>query len=237
MAYEILTELGFKPFAGVRRSVSNSLCAVRFTSGESIKCTLNHQFKVGNSFKHASSLKPRMKVSPNMQVVDISLINGWEYVYDAVEVKEGNHYLTNGATSHNCQFFGSSDTLIDGDKLQKLVFEDPVETDEEGIYTIHKIPEEKHLYAITVDVSEGIGKDYSVVSVFDITKQPYDHVAVYRCNTITPILLSDVVHKLAKKYNDAYVVVESNSIGKITADALYYDYEYDNMLTVSVDDG
>lgn len=136
-----------------------------------------------------------------------------------------------------CQFFGSSDTLIDGDKLQKLVFEDPVETDEEGIYTIHKAPEEKHLYAITVDVGEGIGKDYSVVSVFDITNQPYDHVAVYRCNTITPILLSDVVYKLAKKYNDAYVVVESNSIGKITADALYYDYEYENMLTVSVDDG
>lgn len=133
-----------------------------------------------------------------------------------------------------CAFMGSSDTLISGSKLQQLAFTDPIETSDN--FNMYEAPIEKHAYAITVDVSEGIGKDYSVASVFDITQQPYKHVAVYRDNTITPILYSDVVHKIAMKYNEAYVVVESNSIGKITADSLYYDYEYENMLMVQVKD-
>lgn len=136
----------------------------------------------------------------------------------------------------NCIFMGSSDTLISGHKLQQLTFDDPIEVDEQELYKVYEAPIEGHTYSATVDVGEGIGKDYSVISVFDITQQPYRHVAVYRNNIIPPLMLSDVVYKIAKKYNEAFVVVESNTVGKITADSLYYDFEYENMLTGSVKD-
>ena len=133
-----------------------------------------------------------------------------------------------------CEFMGSSDTLISGQKLQQLTFVDPIEFTDD-LMTYEKAVE-GHQYAITVDVSEGIGKDYSIASVFDITQAPYKHVAVFRNNITPPLMFSTPVYQLAKSYNEAFVVVESNSVGKITADTLYYDFEYENMLTGAVKD-
>lgn len=133
-----------------------------------------------------------------------------------------------------CRFFGSSDTLISGEKLQQMVFKEPLK--EEENYKEYAPVEKEHKYAAIVDVSEGIGKDYSIVSVVDITATPYRHVAVYRNNVIPPLMLADVVLSIATNYNEAYVVVESNSIGKITADTLYNDLEYENMLVTQAKD-
>lgn len=234
--YEILTENGFKPFSGVRRSKASSLCRVLFDNGVVIKSTLDHRFKLeSGEFAFAKSLKPGSRVSPRGAVVSIKLIDSVsEFVYDLVDVQGGHHYLTNSVTSHNCVFMGSSDTLISGHKLQQLTFVDPIEFTEDLM--IYEKPLEGHTYAITVDVGEGIGKDFSIISVFDITSSPYKHIAVFRNNVMPPLMLSTPVYNLAKQYNDAYVIVESNSVGKITADALYYDFEYENMLTGSVKD-
>jgi hypothetical protein len=90
---------------------------------------------------------------------------------------------------------------------------------------------------VSVDVSEGIGKDYSVINVFDITNQPYEQVAIYRNNLIPPLMLADVAHKILCMYNNAFCIIETNGIGKIVADNLYFDYEYDNMLTSRSKDG
>lgn len=135
---------------------------------------------------------------------------------------------------YNCLFLGSSNTLISGQKLTQLTFEDPIRVDND--LKIYKEPEEAHSYVITVDTSEGIGKDSSVISVFDITSSPYEHIAVYRSNTILPLLLAAEVFKIATMYNQGFVVVETNNVGKIVADALYYDYEYENLVMGGVTD-
>lgn len=238
MAYEILTENGFKPFAGVKRAKTTTLCNVSFDTGAIIKSTLDHRFKTAQGeFVFARSLKPGFEVTPMGRVVSVKLIeNVNEFVYDLVNVQGGHHYLTNGVTSHNCEFMGSSDTLISGKKLQQLTFVDPIEIDDEGYYSVYEPPQEKKSYAVTVDVGEGIGKDYSVISVFDITQSPYTHVAVYRNNVIPPVMLAEVAYKIAMAYNEAYVVVESNTVGKITADRLYMDLEYENMLVTRTKD-
>lgn len=234
--YEILTESGFKPFSGVKKSQSESLCSVHFDTGMIVTCTLNHRFKTPAGFQFAKCMKPGDKVTPRGAVVSVKLKIGSADVYDVVDVQGGHHYITNGVTSHNCVFMGSSDTLISGHKLQQLTFDAPIEVDEQELYKVYERPVEGHTYTVTVDVGEGIGKDYSVVSVFDITQQPYRHVAVYRNNIIPPLMLSDVIYKIAKKYNEAFVVIESNTVGKITADSLYHDFEYENMLTGAVKD-
>lgn len=133
------------------------------------------------------------------------------------------------AQEYECSFLGSSNTLIAGWKLQQLTFKEPEEKDE--VWSIYNKPEPNHNYCMTVDVAEGLGQDYAVISVFDVTEMPYKHVAVFRNNLIQPIGLAEVVYKAANEYNEAYILVENNSIGKIVADSLYYDYEYDNMFS------
>lgn len=234
MAIEILTSNGFKPFAGVRRSISKKLVRIRFEDSELI-CTLDHQLQTPRGFVAAKTLKPCDRVNPNSRVVSISQFKGDEYVYDPVEVAGGHHYISNKVVSHNCEFFGSSDTLISGSKLQQLTFVDPIQTDH--TFNVYAEPEAEKNYVATIDVAEGIGKDYSVINVFDISTQPYRQVAIYRNNIIPPIMLVDVAHKILRLYNEAYCIIESNSVGKIVADGLYYDLEYDNMLTSRAKDG
>jgi hypothetical protein len=139
------------------------------------------------------------------------------------------------AQEFDCEFFGSSDTLISGSKLQQLAFVDPIRSDR--IFNVYAEPEADKTYVATIDVAEGVGKDYSVINVFDISTQPYKQVAIYRNNIIPPIMLVDVAYKILRTYNDAFCVVESNSVGKIVADGLYYDLEYENMLTTRSKDG
>jgi hypothetical protein len=82
---------------------------------------------------------------------------------------------------------------------------------------------------MTVDVSKGRGQDFSTFNVIDITEQPFKQVAVYRCNTISPILFPDIIYKYATSYNDAYVIIESNDQGTLVCRGLYHDLEYENM--------
>lgn len=131
-----------------------------------------------------------------------------------------------------CKFIGSTDTLIDGDKLASLVWNNPI--DEQENSNIYSKPEEGHTYICTVDVSEGAGSDYSVINVTDITKTPYRQVAVWRSNRITPLVLPEIVHSIAKKYNDSWILIETNSIGAQVANIIYYEYEYENMIITSV---
>jgi hypothetical protein len=59
---------------------------------------------------------------------------------------------------------------------------------------------------------------------------PYNQVCVYRNNTITPIDYASVLHKTAKAYNNAAILVEINDIGEQVGYALRNDFEYDNVL-------
>jgi hypothetical protein len=82
---------------------------------------------------------------------------------------------------------------------------------------------------MTVDVCKGRGQDYSTFNVIDISARPFEQVAVYRNNTISPILFPNIIYKYAKLYNEAYVIIESNDQGSIVAHGLYQDLEYENL--------
>lgn len=134
-----------------------------------------------------------------------------------------------------CGFLGSDSTLISGKKLGQLVHKNPIKEDKN--FKIYVMPENDRSYVVTVDVSEGVGADYSTVNVIDVTEQPYQQVAVYRNNVISPLLLADVVNQIGRKYNEGVVIVETNTIGKITADSLWFDHEYENLLQTKAKKG
>ena len=127
-----------------------------------------------------------------------------------------------------CEFIGSSGTLISGAKLKQLVYKDPLE--ETGGLTMYHRPRPNHNYVTVVDVSRGKGLDYSAFQVIDITKMPYVQVCTFRDNMITPMDYSSIIHRLSKFYNEAQVLVEVNDIGEQVSTTLYEDFEYDNML-------
>ena len=133
------------------------------------------------------------------------------------------------AQEYSCEFLGSSNTLIAGWKLQQLTFKTPIESLSDKHWSVYDPPQPGHNYCMTVDVSEGLGQDYSVISIFDVTQMPYKQVAVYRNNLIQPVSLTEVAYKAGMHYNGAYALVENNSIGKIVADSLFFDFEYENL--------
>ena len=131
-----------------------------------------------------------------------------------------------------CEFLGSVNTLISPAKLRNLVYENPI-TKNAGLDIYENVIED-HNYMITVDVARGLGNDYSAFIVFDITNFPYKVVAKYRNNEIKPMLFPNIIHNVAKGYNNAFLLVEVNDIGDQVASIIQYDLEYENLLMASM---
>lgn len=129
-----------------------------------------------------------------------------------------------------CEFLGSSNTLINGRTLSQMSSLDPVYYNELGL-SLYENPEKDRIYVITVDVARGIGGDYSAFTVIDVTEMPYKLVGKFKNNTIAPMLFPDVIHKTAKDYNNAHILVETNDIGGQIADILYTEHEYEYLLS------
>jgi hypothetical protein len=127
-----------------------------------------------------------------------------------------------------CEFLGSVDTLINVSKLRNLVYTDPLKRNK-GL-DVYEEPKEEHNYLITIDVARGIGNDYSAFIIFDITNFPYKTVAKYKNNEIKPMLFPNIIHDVAKAYNDAWLLIEVNDIGDQVASIMHFDLEYDNVL-------
>ena len=126
-------------------------------------------------------------------------------------------------------FFGTGDTLINAETLLSFRAKPPKKVFEGGDLLVYEEPTKSREYIMTVDVSKGRGQDYSTFTVIDIGTRPFKQVAVYRNNTISPILFPNIIYKYAKVYNDAYVVIESNDQGTLVCNGLYQDLEYDNV--------
>ena len=126
-------------------------------------------------------------------------------------------------------FFGTGDTLINAETLLGFRAQPYINTLESGDLKVYKEPVQKHDYIMTVDVSKGRGQDYSTFTLIDISVRPFEQVAVYRNNTISPLLFPNIIYKYAQSYNNAYVVIESNDQGTVVCNGLYHDLEYENV--------
>jgi len=128
-----------------------------------------------------------------------------------------------------CQFLGSSNTLISARALGEMSSVDPIYRNMN--LDVYDNPVPGKTYVLTVDVAHGIGGDYSAFTVIDATQSPYKLVAKYRDNTVAPMLYPSIIHKVARDYNDAYVLVETNDIGQQIVDILYTELEYENVVS------
>ena len=131
------------------------------------------------------------------------------------------------------RFIGSSSTLVDPDKLFMIKASEPTAVRRNGLFKAFKIPVQGHSYVMTVDVAQGRGQDYSTFTIFDTSVMPYEQVATFKDNMISPMMLPDVIVRFAKEYNEALVIIENNDAGKVVCNGVYYEYEYENTFTQS----
>ncbi|NDC22672.1 MAG: terminase [Proteobacteria bacterium] len=110
-----------------------------------------------------------------------------------------------------CEFLGSSNTLIAPEVLRRLVFKEPITSN--GFFKLFYEPRQMGIYIVMVDVSRGLGGDYSAFIVYDISETPYKVVATYRNNNISPLLIND--------------------IGQQVVDILHEELEYENIIYTS----
>lgn len=225
--YKILTTEGFKCFSGISKSVNKPILELICENG-SIKSTYDHKFlNSSHEWKAASELEIGDILLKAGCINDVQMCIS-DDVYDILHVDDTNHFLVNDTfISHNCEFIGSSQTLVSSESLLGLSASEPLKR-QHGINYYYE-PEIGHEYIMTVDVSKGRGQDYSTFSVVDISSMPFRVVCTYRDNLVSPLIFPEYIMRAAKQYNEALVVIENNDAGIVVCNAVYYDYEYDNM--------
>jgi hypothetical protein len=133
---------------------------------------------------------------------------------------------------YECEFLGSSNTLIHPSKLRALAYKTPLTQNELGL-KYYDTPEKNAIYAIVVDTSRGLGGDYSAFIVVQVTTVPYKVVATFRNNMISPLIFPNIIYETATHFNNALVLVETNDIGQQVADILHYDMEYEGVFVTA----
>lgn len=134
-----------------------------------------------------------------------------------------------------CQFLGSAYTLINGLGLSRLKAVKAAY--EKNCLAVYTEPQKGHSYAITVDTAEGVEGDASAFTVIDTTSIPYQLVARFKDHKIRPLLFPTYIYQTARRYNDAWVLIETIDIGRQVADILHDDLEYENVLYTNSENG
>ena len=96
---------------------------------------------------------------------------------------------------------------------------------------IYEYPIDGCDYVLGVDPSRGTGSDYSVVQVLKInSEKDIDQVAIFRNNEIDPETFAGICVGISEYYNKAEMMVESNDIGELVCDKIFYEYDCDKLI-------
>lgn len=134
----------------------------------------------------------------------------------------------------DCKFFGTANTLVDSDILERIRPQPPIEFKWSGLVSIFEAPLPKAKYIISVDPSGGLKKNYSVIQILKVMGlKKLEQVAIFRSNTHSPYDLTKFIIELSEYYNNCQVMVENNSdVGGIVCSQLFYTYEFENLIFV-----
>jgi hypothetical protein len=136
---------------------------------------------------------------------------------------------------HNVKFLGSSGSLIPALVLEKMQWANPLNFD--PFFQVYEYPQENRRYVAVADCSEGVGQDYAVCTVFDVSVIPYKVVAKYRNNEIGPLLFPYQLMSICENYNNCPLLIESNNdVGGQVSYIMYYELEYPEVILTSNDD-
>lgn len=133
------------------------------------------------------------------------------------------------------EFIGSTNTLINGDILKRIVddYKDPEFEDLNGRLKIYEKPIDKSYYILGVDVSKGTGNHRSTIQVLKIesfSKPLVKQVAVFYDNKTDVYEFTRIINRLSIYYNNSYIMVENNAEGSTVVNGLWWDLENERLV-------
>jgi len=237
--YEIMTPIGYKSFGGIRKLVKSDCYEIHLSNGHKLKCSTTHKFvKDGIEIK-ADDIHVGDYVDGDdgtyIFIETKKYIKEDTTLFDIVEVADGNIFNVDGIVSHNCDFIGSGDTVIDPALLtwyKDTYIMNPVEKRGfDGNLWIWEHPNYNRQYMISADVARGDGSDYSTCHIIDI--EDSSQVGEYRGKIDTKDF-GNFLTALATEYNNALLVVENSNIGWATIQQII-NRGYPNLFYMSND--
>ena len=140
---------------------------------------------------------------------------GWLQEYQGIFLDFGD-----GAVDH--ELF---DRLKQGCYEPKYVLED-------GSLKIFEPYEEGNIYCAGIDTAEGIGKDSSVIQIFNITDlQDIRQVSVYSSNRVSVYEFTTKAFEILNQWGRPIVCIERNGVGAQVADRFKLQLGYENVVS------
>ena len=104
-------------------------------------------------------------------------------------------------------------------------------TFDDGDYRVWSEPRPERIISIGVDVAEGVGQDYTVSSILDIT-EPSNifQTGEYASNKVQPWIFAEKLNKIARSWGRPFLCIERNKEGGQVIDALMNVHHYDNIV-------
>ena len=134
----------------------------------------------------------------------------------------------------NCEFIDSGESSLNEELYEKLIqgITEPKFNFDEGKYLLWDEPVSDRIYIASVDTSEGIGADSSVIQIFDYTDLTnIRQVATYCSNMISPVNFTEKVHEILQHWGNPLVCIERNNCGAQIVDNLRKNHQYENIVS------
>ncbi|WMJ81254.1 hypothetical protein RBU49_03080 [Clostridium sp. MB40-C1] len=90
-------------------------------------------------------------------------------------------------------------------------------------FKIYKLREKGMRYHIGIDAGDGVGKDYTVVTVLD---KNFNECAMFRSNKLKPYAMAEIINAIGRYYNKALLEIERASGGRNIIEKLETIYKY-----------
>ena len=127
------------------------------------------------------------------------------------------------------EFIGSTNTVIDPDVLGTLInmWKEPIRRELEGQCLVYMKPEKGSVFVLGVDTGKGTGEHFSSIQVLKVKSLDpvkFQQAAVYNYNFVDVYLFADIVDRMARYYNNAYIMIENNAEGSAVVSRLWWDH-------------
>ena len=227
--YKIWTPKGWKPFDGVKKVGNQQTLKITLEDGQSICCTKDHKIYV-NLFEcvEAQTLNEGDSIftQDGMMTIDKIEDNGFQDVYDVLEVGTFNYFYANNILVHNCEFIGQSNSLIDANVIRQLLLDLENVTYKfvvDGDIRFYEELKPNLKYLIGVDTSMGVDGDFSAIQVFSFpdmvqvaewqSDRLNQNLQVEKLKTLTEWMYEDIKAK-GNVHPDIHWSLENNGSGE-----------------------
>lgn len=141
---------------------------------------------------------------------------------EAFSQEFGNEFLHGGESSVNEALYEQMHRDI---REPEFIFD-------EKRYLVFNEPKEGRLYAVGVDISEGVGEAASVVQVLDITDLTnIEQAAIYHVRDMIPFQFTTKLLEILNQWGRPPVCIERNSCGAQVVEQLKFTHHYENIVS------